>query len=1073
MPNKPVNLQASRCKWNRVLAATACLLACGPATGSAGPAFVDEFERLDPWTVRASDGVVASIQSAAGIDGQCLRLDFDFRAGAGFVVVRRAVDLDPAENYRFTFAVRGDALPNNFEFKLIDASGENVWWVNRRDFDFPNDWLPIRYKQRHFEFAWGPSGGAPLERIAAIEFAVAASQGGAGKLFIDDLTFETLPEARSISESPLVRCSSSADGASKSPRRLPLDGGFAWTSAAGDPQPWIEVDLHAVCEFGGLTLEWADGQPARDYTVALSLDGQNWEIAAEVRGGNGGRDHVALPDAEARYVRLAMQAPDGGAVGLRRIELRPLAYSQSSNALYATLAREAPRGRFPGHLLSEQVPWTVVGVAGDRDEALLNAHGAVELDKRGPSVEPFVWTGDRLITWADVECSQSLDAGYLPIPTVTWRAEGFTLAITAFAEGPAGKSQLVARYRLENTGRSALNGALFVTVRPLQVLPPWQNLNITGGVAPVRGIRATPRQMVIDPARTVTAWRPADACGAAAFDHGDITEYLATGTLPRHTEVEDPRASASAAWRFNYRLAPGESTTVVIAAPFHDQPVDVPGITDGDEIAAAVNRRIERVRTDWTARLNRARLHLPASARQIAETFRATQAYILINADGPSIQPGSRTYERSWMRDGALTSTALLSTGHADRVKEFLNWYAPHQFPDGKVPCVVDQRGPDPVPEHDSHGELIYALLTYYRYTGDRAFLETHWPRVVGAVNYIDGLRRQRMTEVYRNGTPEQRACYGLVPESISHEGYSAKPMHSYWDSFFVLRGLADAVTIAEILGRESEGARFAELRDAYARALSDSVRRAMSNRQIDFVPGCVELGDFDATSTAIALFPCDVAEVLPQAELARTFDRYYEFFVARREGRRAWRDYTPYELRLVGTFVLLDQPRRAHELLEFFMGDQRPAGWRHWAEVVWRDPRTPGFVGDMPHTWVGSAFMNSLRAMLVHEDGDALRLLAGVSPRWLTEDDGLRIEAFPTWFGTIDLSARVVDDALRVRISGAVRPVGGYGLVVPDRWRITRVRCDGTELAGQKVAGNMVALPASARDVVVELRQR
>jgi hypothetical protein len=172
----------------------------------------------------------------------------------------------------------------------------------------------------------------------------------------------------------------------------------------------------------------------------------------------------------------------------------------------------------------------------------------------------------------------------------------------------------------------------------------------------------------------------------------------------------------------------------------------------------------------------------------------------------------------------------------------------------------------------------------------------------------------------------------------------------------------------------------------------------------------------------------------LPQAELARTFDRYYEFFVARREGRRAWRDYTPYELRLVGTFVLLDQPRRAHELLEFFMGDQRPAGWRHWAEVVWRDPRTPGFVGDMPHTWVGSAFMNSLRAMLVHEDGDALRLLAGVSPRWLTEDDGLRIEAFPTWFGTIDLSARVVDDALRVRISGAVRPVGGYGLVVPDR---------------------------------------
>ena len=33
----------------------------------------------------------------------------------------------------------------------------------------------------------------------------------------------------------------------------------------------------------------------------------------------------------------------------------------------------------------------------------------------------------------------------------------------------------------------------------------------------------------------------------------------------------------------------------------------------------------------------------------------------------------------------------------------------------------------------------------------------------------------------------------GLVTESISHEGYSAKPVHSYWDDFWALRGLDDA----------------------------------------------------------------------------------------------------------------------------------------------------------------------------------------------------------------------------------------------------------------------------------------
>ena len=51
------------------------------------------------------------------------------------------------------------------------------------------------------------------------------------------------------------------------------------------------------------------------------------------------------------------------------------------------------------------------------------------------------------------------------------------------------------------------------------------------------------------------------------------------------------------------------------------------------------------------------------------------------------------------------------------------------------------------------------------------------------------------MTAAYR-GTP----FYGMVPESISHEGYSAKPMHSYWDTFFILRGLKDAAFLASEL---------------------------------------------------------------------------------------------------------------------------------------------------------------------------------------------------------------------------------------------------------------------------------
>ena len=42
---------------------------------------------------------------------------------------------------------------------------------------------------------------------------------------------------------------------------------------------------------------------------------------------------------------------------------------------------------------------------------------------------------------------------------------------------------------------------------------------------------------------------------------------------------------------------------------------------------------------------------------------------------------------------------------------------------------------------------------------------------------------------------PERFA--GIIAPSISHEGYSAKPMHSYWDNFWALRGYKDAADIA------------------------------------------------------------------------------------------------------------------------------------------------------------------------------------------------------------------------------------------------------------------------------------
>jgi hypothetical protein len=272
----------------------------------------------------------------------------------------------------------------------------------------------------------------------------------------------------------------------------------------------------------------------------------------------------------------------------------------------------------------------------------------------------------------------------------------------------------------------------------------------------------------------------------------------------------------------------------------------------------------------------------------------------------------------------------------------------------------------------------------------------------------MDSLRNSRRTAEYR-GT----GFWGMMPQSISHEGYSAKPMHSYWDNFFALKGFKDAAWLASAFGTAQQAREFARLRDEFNADLMSSFRWTMQRHNIDYLAGAVELGDFDATSTTVGLNPADARQDLPPAALQRTFQRYWQEFVQRRANWEAakarpdtsskWNAYTPYEWRVVGSFVRLGQRERAHEVANWLLEHQRPDAWNHWAEVVHRDPRQSRFIGDMPHTWVGSDFIRSVLDMFVYEEQGALHIGAGLLPQWLAaSSDTLRIAHIRTAYGPI-----------------------------------------------------------------------
>jgi hypothetical protein len=1026
------------------------------------PRLLDGFEDLTLWQVGASDGVRASVHAVEGVEGQAICLDFDFAGVAGYASVRRALAIDFPPNYEFSFYLRGDAPVNNLEFKLSDASGDNVWWVSRRDFAFPRQWQQVKIKQRQIEFAWGPTPDRALKRSAAIELVIkAGSGGGRGSVCFDQLSFRELPPPTASQPSSVLHASSAQPGAEAV---YALDGALstAWKSdPATGAEQILTIDFQKPREFGGLVLHWLEHAFAARYDVEFSDDGSHWTAVRAVVDGNGGHDALYLP--ESRFLRLVLHDGPAHAYGLAEIEVKDLAFGASPNAFFEAIAREAPRGYFPRGFSGEQSYWTVVGVDGGAEKGLLSEDGALEVSKAGFSIEPFVLTGSKLVTWADVQAHHALLEDYLPIPTVTWRHEALAFQVTAFATGSAEHSQLIASYEVRNLSDLAQMVTLVLAVRPFQVNPSTQFLNTPGGVSSIRDLVWDGEAVSVNGTRRLFPLGQPEAFSAASFDAGLLPEMLAANTWRAVSEVHDAFGYASGALVYHLHLPPrgGATTGLFIPLSGPAKPVELRGMSPRQWL----QRERDAVAAVWRAKLNRVSFRVPPAAQPLIDTLRTALAHVLINRDGPALQPGPRAYERSWIRDGALTSEALLRLGHEDVVGDFLRWYAPYQFASGKVPCCVDGRGADPVPENDSHGELIFLVSELYRYTRDRSLLEAMWPHVEAAAGYMDTLRQSERTAA--NFAPGRRAFYGLLPASISHEGYAAKPMHSYWDDFWALAGYKEAVAIATELGYREAATRLAQQRDEFRDDLYASLAASTAAHGISYVPGSAELGDFDATSTTIALAPVGEQAHLPQNLLYSTFERYWQAFVARRDGGTPWDDYTPYELRTVGTFVRLGWRQRAQELLDFFFADRRPPGWNQWAEVVGREPRKPRFVGDMPHGWVASDFIRSALDLFAYErEADGALVLAAGLPQLGLEGEGVTIEDLRTAYGRLSFSLQSQGRRLILKISAGLQPPpGGLVFVWPGEQPPGRTRLNGQPVSWQ---GSELRIPQLPAEVIV-----
>ncbi|WP_295967574.1 discoidin domain-containing protein [uncultured Xanthomonas sp.] len=840
----------------------------------------------------------------------------------------------------------------------------------------------------------------------------------------------------------------------------------------------LDIAFPRAFDSAGLIVEFAGAHGAAQLQ-AQDAAGRWRTLADDPQAGDSESAYLAgtapLP---VRALRLRVDAAPGGvAPTLARLRLLgPKAVMTPMKRYQVAAQRGATRALFPASLHMQQTYWTAVGIHAGRQKSIFDEYGNLEAWKGAPLVQPLWRDASGTAAGADGHAlTHALRDGWKPMPSVRWSPQpGLELRSETFAIERDGQPVTLLRHRLRNTGTTPVSGTLSLLVRPMQMNPPWQN----GGLSPIHDVAVDGNVVQVDGRALLTSLSAPSGGGAEAFGANgatEITRHVAAGTLPAQRQARDADGLAAAMLNYTVRLVPGAQQDVVLAFPLGTASADAQGRLppapplDRDALLAAgrgdagrsFDALAEQVSADWQQRLGNVGLRLPDAS--LVDMLRAQAAYMLINQTGPAMQPGPRNYNRSFIRDGMATSAILLRMGQAQVARDYLQWYSDHAVhPNGLVSPILNDDGSvndgfGSDLEYDSQGEYITLVADVARLDGGPESVRAYLPKVKLAMQFLQELRERTLVPGYMAEQPAPERFRGILAPSISHEGYSS-PTHSYWDDYWALKGWHDGAWLAESLGDAATAAWAREQYAALRSSLAASIRATMAWKGADYIPAAADLGDGDPTSVSIALDPTGQQDLLPEAALRTTFARYLEDVRQRKQPNALWA-YTPYEMRNVLTYVHLDQPQVADELLQDLLRDRRPFEWQVLAEVVQSRLRFPRYLGDMPHTWIGAEYARTLFGMLMHEGDDALVLLPGVPPAWLA-DDGLAVQRLPTAYGTLGLRARQRDGRLRVELDSGLRAGTAVRVVWPTRTRPTQVRVDGRRIDHYDAGGVTLSKP-------------
>lgn len=629
-------------------------------------------------------------------------------------------------------------------------------------------------------------------------------------------------------------------------------------------------------------------------------------------------------------------------------------------------------------------------------------------------------------TFEQVPCTHGLAEGRLLIPWSQWNA-GAVRVRTEVCEVKQthGGSDIYltgARAHLTNTAASSREVSLYVTLHPL---------GAAGYDVSELAVSSQGDALLVDahPALIANA-RPSDA-GVLPTD--TISDLALRGAMPTIRRAVSESGDCSGALRFDLTIPAQGTQTVGLVCPVHagqhavrhrweprpknfidtaqpksDAPgIDIPDLGLDAYRAIKADDLFDQAYAYWQDFYQGVTLALPDARWTNGFYTMLAHAGLCMNEGAADVAVLNYTV---FNRDGMYIANMMQKAGLPHLSEAVIDYFLDHPF-NGR-----------PFPEADNPGQVLWSMGQHWKLTRDKTWLRRVYPAAQ---------KLAAMIQYYRS-TPgphwvklNSLAFGQALPKD---ERMELKPgrcdgFHPEYTEAFDIVGLRVAGELAAALGQDEQARQWHVLVDTllseYDQRFGADLGKGYGSYSVLWPCGLYPLDQGKAHDQFKGIGKCDLHAW-----------RYFAPATAH-QGLLAGNRQAGYE-----TIDLhLNHPQMRHWYAFDEGGKSGSGGWYH-LRTTWTHSKThpdQNRAVAMPHGWAIAEVWLLMRDSLVYEQADQLVLLAGISPDWFKDPNGIVMQGLPTYFGPLDLNWKTSTRGAILELGDRVRPPDGFVLRLPQ----------------------------------------